>query len=79
MIKLNKKELINWIDDADKVDVYPTKHDCHCSVYVKKVGDKFYRVKAEFSYNDGLQMWDDYVELEEVVPYEVTVTKYKKV
>lgn len=79
MIKLNKIELLDWIDEAEKIDEYPTKHDCHCEVYVKKVGDKFYQVTAEFSYNDGLQMWEDYMELEEVVPYEVTVTKYKKV
>lgn len=81
-IKIPKKEVFeSWVEDEStiEVDEWATKHDCHRVIYVTKKDDKYWEYSIEYSYNDGAQIWDDFVEAHEVRPVEVKSIKWEKV
>jgi hypothetical protein len=73
-ITITKKEAMELFDTdrLEKIDTYPTKHDCHADVYVIEKDGKHYSLTLEFSYNDGIQLWGDIIATE-VKPVEKTV------
>ncbi len=80
-MKIKKEDLENILEDESTIEIeeYHTKHDCHRTVYVSKIEDKFYKFDLEFSYNEGIQLYDDYVDAVEVRAVEKTVVDWIEV
>lgn len=88
MVVKNKQELMNilWGEDGQEwqskeISTSPYKHDMTQNIFVctNPANGKIYRGSYLSSYNEGIIEWEFPITLEEVEPYEVTVTKYRKV
>lgn len=81
IIKLTKQAVFDLLEDENtkKIEEYSTKHDCHAEVYVCKKNNKFYKFTIEFSYNDGIQIYGDFVEAVEVKEVEKVIKDWEPV
>lgn len=81
-IKIPKKEIFDlWVEDESTIEIeeFATKHDCYQTDFVTKKDNKYWSYSIEFSYNDGAQIWGDFVEATEVRPVEKTVITWEKI
>lgn len=79
IITISKRDLIEVIlesPDTKEIEQFATKHDCHRVVYVTKIEEKYYSFSIEYSYNEGMQLWDNYVKATEVKPVEKVITEW---
>lgn len=67
-----------WIEDESTIEVesFPTKHDCHVTVYVTKKDDKYWKYSVESSYNNGIQIYGK-IKAVEVEPVEVKAIEWR--
>lgn len=74
----NIKEFWVLVEDPSTIELgsTPSKHDCHFTDYVTKVGDKFYKYYGEFSYSGGLQDWIFPIKAQEVEEIRVVSSKW---
>lgn len=77
--RITKDQLSDLLENEDTIELSssPTKHDISLTTCIVSDDGKKWKVFYEASYNNGI-MGDDFT-MQEVEPYEVTVTKWRAV
>ena len=78
IIKIPKSEIYDILEDENTVKIgsHPYKHDMTFKNYVCKKDNKYYAFTLVYSYNDGLQLYDKFVDADEVEPKEVKTIQW---
>jgi len=77
-LTIDKSAFLELIKDGEEISCEATKHDCHVTYYVVPYQGKMWLTSAEFSYNDGIQDDEFYLDEAEAVEVKTTIWKVKQ-
>lgn len=74
-IEIPKQEIYDILEDENTIKIKEGagKHDCHIETYVCKKDDKFYTFSISVSYQEGIQLYTDFITATEVKPIKKTI------